>query len=138
MTDYELANQMTDVMGLFLDSLAVFATIIFAYVTGAFYYLHRAPTATKLASFLFFFFVMLVWFAISFGSFLHFMALVEEVGLRAVAADASSFIQSANHDRSRQLPILGLWTFAPAFVGMVAVCFWMTFCWTPEREATGR
>ena len=134
MTDFEVAYQITDVMGLFFDGFAVLATLIFAYVTGAFYFLHRAPLFTKVVSFSF------LLFAVGFitinvaGAYLHFLALIDQVEAQVADLPVSPLIQAVHDGRTRPMAQAGLWTMVPVIGGTLAMCFWMTFMWRPASS----
>jgi hypothetical protein len=135
MTDFEIANQLTDTMGLFLQGFALLCTVIFAYITGAFYFLNRAPLFTKIVSFVFLVFSVVFLLVNMIGSFFHYMALADQVDLQ-VAGQTTSFLIEAMHEgRTRQMAYAGLWTIAPVAFGTLAMCFWMTFFWTPDEDA---
>lgn len=132
MTDFELVNQMTDVTGLFYDGFALLATLLFAYVSGTFYFLHRAPVITKIMSFSFLVFAILFVMNNSLGVYFHLEALIEQIEIQASDPSASHLIHSIANGRTRQMVQIGLWSFIPIIVGTVAMCFWMTFMWDPQ------
>lgn len=134
MTNFEIANQMTDVMGLFLEGFAVMATLIFAYVTGAFYFLHRAPIFTKIISYGFLIFSILFLMVNVLGTFFHFMALIDQVDEKVADGSASYLIEATQSGRTRILSTLGFWTFVPVLFGTLIMCFWMTFIWRGESQ----
>ena len=74
MTDFEIANQITDTMNLFLQGFAMLSTVIFAYIAGAFYFLNRAPFFTKVMSFIFLVFAVSFILINMMGAFYHYMA----------------------------------------------------------------
>jgi len=135
MTDFEIANQITDTMGLFLQNFAVLSTIFFAYVTGAFYFLNRAPLFTKIASFLFLVFAVLFISINMVGAFFHYTALIDQVELQVQQASVSFLIEAIHTGRTRAMGVAGLWTAGPVFIGMLAMCFWMTFIWQSDESA---
>jgi hypothetical protein len=132
MTDFETANQITDIMGLFLESFALLTTVIFAYVTGAFYFLHRAPMFTKVVSFVFLMFAVTFVLINLVGAFFHYMALVEQVDQQVTNPSVSLLIQSVHTGRTRPMAQAGLWTIVPVILGTLSMCFWMTFFWKPD------
>ncbi len=130
MSDFEIANQITDVIGLFIDIFALLATLIFAYITGAFYFLHRAPMFTKVASFIFLVSAILFVAINGLGAFLHFQALFDMVAARAAELSASSLIVASNNERAQIMLELGFWSLLLVLIGTLAMCFWMTFVWS--------
>lgn len=136
MTDFEAANQLTDTMSLFLQGFALLSTVIFAYITGAFYFLHRAPLFTKIVSFIFLAFATAFILINMLGAFYHYMALADQYD-RLIADGSTVVLTEAVHTgRTRPMAIAGLWTVGPVMFGTVAMCFWMTFFWKPEPPAT--
>lgn len=135
MTDFEVAYQITDTIALFLNGFAVISTVIFAYITGAFYFLHRAPLITRVVSFLFLltsiFFLMINMI----GAFLHFLAVIEQMEYQSRLDGASALITASAEGRTRTMAYLGFWTFVPVVIGTVGMCFWMTFFWKPDKSA---
>jgi len=132
MSDFEIANQLTDTMSYFLQAFALLSTIIFAYITGAFYFLHRAPIFTKMISFLFLLFAVAFVLVSMIGGFYHYMAIADQVDQQVATGNASFLIQAIQEGRTRPMAIIGLWTVAPVGIGTLAMCFWMTFFWRPE------
>ena len=138
MSDFEIANQLTDTMSYFLQAFALLSTIIFAYITGAFYFLHRAPIITKMVSFLFLLFSVTFILTSMVGGFLHYMAIADQVDLQVEGGSASFLIQAIQEGRTRPMAIVGLWTVAPVGFGTLAMCFWMTFFWKPTDIETAK
>jgi len=136
MSDFEIANQLTDTMSYFLQAFALLSTIIFAYITGAFYFLHRAPIFTKMVSFLFLLFAVAFVLVSMVGGFFHYMAIADQVDLRVAGGNASFLIEAIEEGRTRPMAIVGLWTVAPVGLGTLAMCFWMTFFWQPDPSDT--
>ncbi|MEM7638300.1 MAG: hypothetical protein AAF269_04480 [Pseudomonadota bacterium] len=134
MTDFEIANQITDTMNLFLQGFAMLSTVVFAYIAGAFYFLNRAPFFTKVMSFIFLVFAVSFILINMMGAFYHYMALADQVDLRVAAGNASFLIEAVHEGRTREMAFLGLWTIAPVGLGTVAMCFWMTFFWHPRES----
>jgi len=134
MSDFEIANQITDMMGLFTDIFGLLATLIFAYVTGAFYFLHRAPLFTKVASFVFLISAIAFVTINALGAFLHFEALWDMVAARAAEPSASSLIVASNNERAGILLKAGFWSVALVVTGTIIMCFWMTFVWQREED----
>lgn len=134
MTDYEIANQLTDTMGLFIQGFALLSTVIFAYIAGAFYFLHRAPLFTKVMSFSFLVFAMAFILVNLVGSFFHYMAIADQVDLTVAAGSASFLIEAVHEGRTRDMAWIGLWCGAPVAFGTLAMCFWMTFFWVPHDD----
>jgi len=133
MTDFEVANQVTDVMAMFFEGFGVLATLIFAYVTGAFYFLHRAPVFTKVVSFAFLSFAVTFLMINVLGAYFHFTALIDQVERQVADGATSPIILAIQNGRTRLMTEAGLWTFAPVIIGTMIMCFWMTFIWTPDE-----
>ncbi|MEO0883091.1 MAG: hypothetical protein AAFY34_10190 [Pseudomonadota bacterium] len=133
MTDFEIVNQITDTMSLFLQGFLLLTTVVFAYIAGAFYFLHRAPFFTKLASFLFLVFAVVYVLINLMGAFYHYMALADQVDEQVARGSASLLVEAVYAGRTRPMAIAGLWTSAPVAIGTLAMCFWMTFFWRPEK-----
>ena len=131
MSDFEIANQLTATMSYFLQAFTLLSTIIFAYITGAFYFLHRAPIITKMVSFLFLLFAVAFILTSMVGGFFHYMAIADQVDLQVKSGNASFLIEAIQEGRTRPMAIVGLWTVAPVGLGTLAMCFWMTFFWKP-------
>lgn len=138
MTDFEIANQLTDTMALFIQGFALLSTVIFAYIAGAFYFLHRAPLFTKVMSFSFLVFAMSFILVNLVGSFFHYMAVADQVDLQVEAGSASFLIEAVREGRTREMAWIGLWSGAPVAFGTIAMCFWMTFFWVPHEADIAR
>lgn len=134
MTDFEIANQLTDTMSLFLQGFALLSTVVFAYIAGAFYFLNRAPVFTKIVSFLFLVFAVAFILVNMLGSFYHYMAIADEVDLQVKSGSATYLIEAVHEGRTRPMAIIGLWTLVPVAFGTLAMCFWMTFFWSPATD----
>ena len=134
MTDFEIVNQITDTMSLFLQGFGVLSSVIFAYITGAFYFLHRAPLFTKLVSFLFLVFATSYILINMLGAFYHYMALADQVDQQVAQGSVSLLIEAVQTGRTRPMGIGGLWTVGPVILGTLTMCFWMTFFWRPKES----
>ena len=134
MTDFEIVNQITDTMSLFLQGFGLLSSVIFAYITGAFYFLHRAPFFTKLVSFLFLVFAATFILINMLGAFYHYMALADQVDQQVAQGSVSLLIEAVQTGRTRPMAIGGLWTVGPVILGTLAMCFWMTFFWNPPKS----
>ena len=134
MSDFEIVNQITDTMSLFLQGFGLLSSVIFAYITGAFYFLHRAPLFTKLVSFLFLVFAATFMLINMLGAFYHYMALADQVDQQVEQGSVSLLIEAVQTGRTRLMAIAGLWTVGPVILGTLAMCFWMTFFWTPPKS----
>ena len=134
MTDFEIVNQITDTMSLFLQGFGVLSSVIFAYITGAFYFLHRAPLFTKLVSFLFLVFAATFILINMLGAFYHYMALADQVDKQVAQGSVSLLIEAVQTGRTRPMAIGGFWTVIPVMLGTLAMCFWMTFFWNPPKS----
>lgn len=135
MTDFEIANQFTDVMSLFLQGFALLSTVLFAYITGAFYFLYRAPIITKLMAFTFLAFATIFILINMLGAFYHYMALIDQVDQRVAEGNVSFLIEAIQTGRTRPMAVAGWLTAIPVILGTLAMCFWMTFFWTPPEES---
>ena len=134
MTDFEIANQITDTMSLFLQGFALMSSVFFAYITGAYYFLNRAPLFTKLMSFIFLMFATTFILVNKLGSFYHYMALADQVDIQVASQSSSFLIEAVQSGRTRPMAIIGLWTIAPVLIGTLIMCFWMTFFWQSEPD----
>ena len=135
MSDFEVAQQLLDTIGLFLDAFALIASLIFAYVTGAFYFLHRAPLFTKIISFVFFVFAMSFVMVLLLGTYFHFLALIDQVEAQMANPDVAYIIQATHEGRTRAMATLGFWIMLPVMIGTVLMCLWMTFFWGTRKAS---
>lgn len=135
MTDFETAYQITEMMSLFLDGFALLTTLIFAYVTGAFYFLHRAPIFTKIVSFSFLVFAIFFVMINMFGAFLHYMAVVEQVEEQMANPDVATLITAIYTGQTEPMAHVGFWTILAVVLGTLVMCFWMTFKWSPNESS---
>lgn len=129
MTDFEVAYQLTDTMELFYNGFAVLATVIFAYITGAYYFLHKAPRMTKVVSYIFLLFAVIFLMINNFGAFLHFLSVIDQMEYQATLDGVSPIIRGAANGTTRTLALAGFAAIVPVVLGVLVMCYWMTFHW---------
>lgn len=132
MSDYETLDQLLDVSSIVLAGMSLMATVVFAYITAAFFFLHRAPPITKIVTYLFFLFSVIFITGNLFGLYLHTLAVIEQIDAFALRENASILIKATSNGQTHVTTALGFWSFLVVILGVLAMTFWMTFLWKPN------
>lgn len=131
MTDYETLDQLLDTTSLVLAGMSLLATVVFAYIAAAFFFLHRAPLVTKVVTYLFFLFSVIFLTGNLFGLYLHTLATIEQIDALALRDGASILIRATSEGQTDTTTAIGFWSFVAVIIGVMAMTFWMTFFWKP-------
>lgn len=134
MTDFQILDHLIDIMNLFYVGFSSMAAIVFAYITAAYFFLSKAPLVVKLGSFGFFLVSMVFLMVNGYGTYLHYLALIDQIELAAQAPDASFMLVETYKGQMKPLSFIGSVTFLTSIAGVLLMAFWMTFIWKPERS----
>lgn len=112
------------------------ATIVFAYITAVFFFLHRAPSFTKVMAYLFFLFSVIFIAGNLVGIYFHVLAINDQIDMLAARESASSLLVTTSQGQNKITTAVGFWSFLAVLLGVMAMTFWMTFFGdrTPKRS----
>ena len=132
MTDFETLNQLLHSTEIVFLWMSLLATIVFAYITAVFFFLHKAPPFTKWIAYVFYLFSVIFIAGNLVGIYFHILAINDQIGILAAREGASSLLVAVNEGQNRATTAVGFWSFLPVILGVLAMTFWMTFFWKPK------
>ena len=135
MSDYEILNQLTHSTEVVYSWMSLLASIVFAYIAAAYFFLHKAPWFTRMMTFVFFLFSVIFITGNLVGMYFHILAIIDQIDLRAAHPDAAGLLVATSEGSTKLTTAAGFWSFIVVMIGVIAMTFWMTFIWKPETEA---
>ncbi len=134
MTDFETLNQLLHSTELVFAWMSLLATIVFSYITAVFFFLHRAPSFTRVTAYIFFMFSVIFIVGNLVGIYLHILAINVQIDMLAAREGASGLVVATSQGQNKVTTAVGFWSFLPVVLGVLAMAFWMTFLWKPESD----
>ncbi len=136
MTDYEILNQLTHSTEVIFSWTSLMATIVFAYIAAAYFFLHKTPWFTRGMTYVFFLFSVVFIIGNMMGMYFHVLAVIDQIDLRAAETGATGLLVATSEGSTKLTAAIGFWSFMIVTLGVLAMTFWMTFMWDPADQET--